>query len=244
MKRTLLLIAIAATIIVACTKNTTNTTNYIIEPQPAFTVSGVHDVSLTNGGYGIELPITVQYSDSAQQVVSLSMSALPAGITMDTTWVISGIPTYSTTVTLLDTTELGATPGTYPMTLTATGAISGKRTFPFNIHVIAEPACVANLTGKYANCYSGCSPTGSYSDSVYADPTIPNRLWFTNVSDKGSKIYGKYNCNSQQISVPAQSIGGVIYSGSGNGFFTPTSRHISLNLMSTSSGSCTVTMNQ
>lgn len=197
---------------------------------------------MVNGNlYGGSLPITVQYSDSAQEVVTLSLSALPANITMDTTWITSGIPTFNTTITLLDTTLDGATPGTYPMTLTAVGATTGKRTYPFKIKIIAEPSCSANITGKYLNCYSYCT-TVNYTDSVYADPVTPNKIWFTNVSNTGSKIYAKYNCSTQQLSVPAQLIGGTTYSGTGSAYYSLTTHHISLNLIS-STNSCSVNMN-
>src|ERR1700733_9346627 len=141
MKKSTLLTAIAVVAIVSCNKTTNNTTVY--EPMPAFTVNGVHDLVFTNGAFtydnGFEL--AVQYSDSAQEVVTLSLSSLPAGITMDTTWITSGIPTYNTELMLFDTTATGAAPGIYPMTLTATGTATGKKTYAFNIKVNAQAPC-------------------------------------------------------------------------------------------------------
>ena len=246
MKKACLLIVFAVVTLCSCTKNNNTTTNNIIEPLPAFTVSGVHDLTFTNGNTNYNsLGISVQYSDSAQQVVALSLSALPQGITLDSTWITSGIPSFSTTLLFYDSTLAGATPGTYPMTLTVTSATSGKKTYPFNLKVNAEPSCVSILVGTYASCNSSCMISGGYyKDSVTADPTIVNKIWFYNVNGTGLKLYGIYNCNTEQIRVPSQTIGSVTYSGSGTGYYTGTTHFISLDISSNSGSSfCSVSMN-
>lgn len=240
MKKSLLLCGIAAITLASCTKNTTN--NTIIAPLPAYTVNGIHDITLVNGSsYGSSMPITVQYSDSAQQVVSLALSPLPTGITMDSTWITSGIPTFTTTLNVLDTTLDGATPGTYPMTLTVTGANAVKRTYPFNIRVVAETPCSEYIVGHYTYCNSGCSMM-SYTDSVYADPSVPNRIWITNAGNLGVKLYAKYNCNSQTVTVPTQTVNGVSYRGTGSAYYTLTSHHMTINL-TYNNNTCSVNMN-
>ena len=241
MKKTCLLIALAVVAIVSCNKTTNNTT--VIAPLPAFTVNGIHDISLQNGGsyYGVSLPITVQYSDSAQEVVTLSLSALPPGIAIDTTWVTSGIPTFNTTLTFIDSTAAGATPGNYPMTLTATGSSTKTKTYSFNLKVIAQPSCADSYTGTYTHCTSYCYSGSYYADNITADATIPNKIWLNNVNNAGTKIYAMVNCNSSSISIPNQVSGGVIYYGSGVAY---TSHQLSFNLYNSNTGNyCSISMN-
>jgi hypothetical protein len=250
MKKTLLLFAFAVVAFASCTKTTNNTTNKTIidtmvtgPSLPAFTVGGIHDITFVNGSVmETMIGITVQYADSAQETVTLSLSALPQGITKDTTnWITSGIPTYTTELLLLDTTQAGAALGTFPMTLTATGSLTGAKTFPFNIKIVPQPPCSAFLLGKYLNCSSSCGLGGLYTDSVYADPNVVNKIWFTNLNGTGLKIYGMYSCNSEAITIPTQTVGGITYSGSGDGFLSP-SKTIFLNLFN-GSISCSINMN-
>jgi len=239
MKKTCILISLAALTLVGCTKN--NTTNNITTPLPAFTVNGIHDVSLENGGSGfVDLPITVTYGDSAQEPVTLAISALPAGINIDTTWITSGTPSFSTDLLIYDTTAAGATIGTYPMTLTATGTKSGVKTYNFNIKVHPQPSCITFLVGVYNNC-SGCLGI-LYKDSIYADPTVVNKMWFTNFNNSGNKVYGTYDCNTERITVPSQTVGGVTYSGTGSGFGSSFSHSIDIET-TTATGLCEISMN-
>jgi hypothetical protein len=246
MKKTIIFIAIAASATLSsCNKTTNNTTGPV---SPAFTLQGIHDVSFVNGSTSYyayyQLPVTVAYSDSSQETVTLSLSALPAGITMDTTFIASGIPTYSTTLTFYDTTQAGAIAGTYPITLTATGSVTGKKTFRFNIKVVAQPSCTTGLVGKFFDCYSSCSSTGAnYADSVYADPAIVNKIWFTNLFGTGVKLYATYNCNTEEVVIPSQTVGGVNYSGSGSAYYSGT-RSFNMEIYnSTTSMECEVEMN-
>src|SRR5580698_5598177 len=97
--------------IAACTKDQNATNNYKITTppnQPAFEVNGIKDIGFTNWfGVSVTMNISVIYLDSAQQNVALTLSALPAGITMDTAWNNNGFPNFNTTLTLYDTTFQG-----------------------------------------------------------------------------------------------------------------------------------------
>jgi hypothetical protein len=240
MKKTCLLFSLAATMLAGCTKNTT--TNNITTPLPAFTVDGIHDVSMTNSSVAeADLELTIQYSDSSQEAVSLSLSSLPAGITIDPAWITNGIPTYSTELYFYDTTTNGATPGTYPMTLTATGATTGAKTYLFNIKIFAAIPCTTYVVGKYNDCNNDCGGT-LYSDSVYADPTVVNKIWFTNFDNTGNKVYGLYSCSTENIVIPSQTVGGVTYSGNGDGFGSSTSHTITIEV-SNGTTSCELNMN-
>ena len=239
MKKTCLLFSFAALMLAGCTKN--NTTNNITTPLPAFTVNGIHDISLVNGSSGFfDLPISIQNSDSSQETVSLFLSSLPTGINVDTTWITNGIPSFSTDLDLYDTTSNGATVGTYPMTLTATGTKSGAKTYTFNIKVHAKPSCTTFLVGVYNNC-TGCIGT-LYRDSVYADPVVVNKIWFTNFNNSGNRVYGIYNCTTEGITVPSQTVSGITYSGSGDGFGNSFSHTISVEI-NVGTSSCSLNMN-
>jgi hypothetical protein len=217
MKKLFLLFAIAAVGLWACKKG--DTVNVYTGSMPAFIVTGITDVNLQNSGT-IEafLELSVQYEDSTQQQVTLSLSALPAGIALDSTWQKSGYPTFSTSLVFYDTTSAGATPGTYPMTLTATTASGAKKTYTFNIKVKAQTPCTTFFLGKYTNCQDLCVSSSNYTDSIYNDPTVVNKVWFSNFANSGHAVYGIYNCNSEVLTIPSQVVNGVTYSGSGDVF--------------------------
>ena len=237
MKKFCFILSFAALALAACTKKTTNTT-IMLEPKPAYIVSGVHDVSVTNGNIysNVTMQISVLYNDSDQYAVNLSLSALPTGIAMDTTWSTNGIPSYSTLLTLYDTTAVGATPGNYPMTLTAT-SIYGKKTYPFNLRVNTQPSCTSIILGTYSYCY-GCT-SNYYTDIVTADVSVPNKIWFSNFNNSGQKVYGMVSCSSLSITIPNQTIGGISYHGSG---YIYSAHYISGNFYS-GTNYCSVTMN-
>ncbi len=235
MKKIIILISACAIAFAACKKSYT-------PAKPDYVIDGIHDISLVNNGSSyISVPFTVTYveeSNAAQELVTLSLSGLPAGITIDPNWIKTGYPTFSTAFSLYDTTAAGAVSGTYPLTLTATGASTGKRTFTINLNLTDPPACTAGLVGKYNNCYNSCSGT-YYKDSVYADPAVHNKLWFTNLNNTGATVYGTLNCSTMYITIPSQTVGGVTYhSNSMNAY----SHYISGYIYAGTS-SCSMTMN-
>jgi hypothetical protein len=196
-----------------CTKTQNNTNNFQTTTppaQPAFEVSGVKDIIFTNWfGVSVTLDLSVIYLDSAQENVSLSLSSLPAGITMDTGWNNNGIPSYTTSLPLFDTSFKGAAPGNYPVTLIATTPSGKQKSYPFTIKV--QPVTWGFL-GKYNNCFTYCPFDTAYADSVYVDPVIANKIWFANFSNSGNKIYGIISLPAT-ITIPNQTFGGFTYHG-------------------------------
>jgi hypothetical protein len=189
------------------------------QAKPDYVVLGVHTTTLVNTGgmigtgNTISLALNVNYvaqSNAAQELVTLSVSGLPAGITMDTTWITTGYPSFATTLTLYDTTAAGASIGSYIVTLTVTGASTGKKTFPFTLKISNAPPCTSTIVGKYYNCYTICTGI-PFTDSVYNDPTTPNKVWFANFNNTGSAVYGTLNCSTMQLTIPSQTIGGITY---------------------------------
>jgi hypothetical protein len=236
MKKLFVFISLAALGLAACKKGTT--VNVYTGSMPSFIVSGVQNMTFTNGAYYSTqtMSLTVQYEDSTQQMVTLALSALPAGIAIDTQWQTSGYPTFSTGIEFYDTTTAGATPGTYPMTLTATTASGQKKTFSFTIKVNPEPPCTSIFTGKYVNCYNTCVGTGSYTDSIYADPNVVNKVWFTNFANSGHAVYGQYSCSTEELTIPLQTVGSITYSGSA---FIST-HSFSISVVKNGTTSCTI----
>lgn len=216
MKKYLLLAAIGLGLLTAsCTKKTDN---YYANPTPAFVVSGIQDFKLQANAIPMaQLNLTVQYMDSVQGRVSLAISGLPAGITMDTSATLSGIPTFYTTLTFFDTASTPAAPGTYPITLTAYSSTSAQKTFTFNITVLPEPNYAANIAGKYTNCATSCS-NGTYTDSVYADASVTNKIYFHNFMNTGQTVYATVSSANPQyqyyvVTIPQQTVNGYTFTG-------------------------------
>jgi|GEM_PF-976336 len=208
-------------ILAGCTKPTVNNTiNVSTAELPSFTVSGLTNLTVTNGGgtYDyVSCQLTVNYNDSAQQMVTLSLSGLPAGITLDSAdFTATAYPNFSTAILLYDSTLAGATPGIYDLTLTATGSLGEVRSYPFKLTVKAPPPCTSTVVGKYISCYCSCNSTGNYTDSVYADPNTLNKIWFKNFANTGQLVYGILLCSASQVQIPAQTVGSYTFSGTGS----------------------------
>ena len=209
MKKTLLLLVITASF-ACCRKRDEVVNNYttVGSAQPAFAINGINDVSFINDeNYGEQLSLTVQYLDSAQENVTLGVTGLPAGIVYDTTWINSGIPTFSTILSFFDTGACAA-PGIYPVRLTATTTSGKTRSYPFNIKVQGMPT---EFLGKYNTCSYYCSSASGYSDSIFADATVRNKVWFSNFGNTGNQIYALIT-PAQTMTIPSQTVGGVTYS--------------------------------
>jgi hypothetical protein len=234
MKKVLFIPVCIILFLVACSKHGAN--NETINNQvPAFTVNGITNATFTGTVTSVGLPLTVVYNDSAQEMVSLCLSTLPDGITIDSSWATAGYPTFSTTLTFYDTTSFGATPGTYNMVLSATGTKTGTKTFPFSLTVKTQPSCATTVTGSYLNC-SSCSSAENFTDSVYADTGVTNKIWFINFDNLGVPVYGILNCKTDSIAIPTQTSGN--YTFSGMGFFA--SQYIYIGQLLVNTDSCTV----
>ena len=234
MRTKLLLFAFAAILVSSCTKVDNHTTGPLVLPQPPFIINGITDMTVINNyGVSASLYLTVQYEDSAQQNVTLSLSGIPSGIMIDTTWQKTGYPTFTTLFTLYDTTSAGAAPGSYPLTLTATMASGEAKTYNFKLKVLPRPT---SYLGKYNNCNLFCGGTSNYADSVYADPSVANKIWFTNFANSGYSVYGILSNSGGNLTIPLQTFGATSFIGTGDAYL-PHQINISL------SSSCAINMN-
>jgi hypothetical protein len=224
-----LLIFISAVVLLqgpGCTKNTTTNNNINKDTLSAYTVHGIRDMKLSTDTATASSNIVVHYSDSAQQLVHLSVTGLPAGITIGNNFVTEGYPTFSTTLTLLDTNYLQpAIEGDYPILFNCTSATGQIKSYPFTLH-ITHPGdtCLSTYTGIFPSCNNG---TNTFADTVTNDATIPNKIWFSNFNGEGIRVAAMVsNC---QVLIPAQISAGKLISGGGK---TMTGSRLKLNIKS------------
>jgi hypothetical protein len=151
--RSILTFLAAGILIVSCKKDdktvagatTNNNTTVISTNVPAYTVDGVHDIQLSRvrfgWGLGTSFPITVQFHDSAQQRIKISVTNVPSGMQFSTAnsstetgpwW---GYPTFSLPLVGWCTSDI--TPlGKYNVILTSEDTSGRKKSFPFTVEVV------------------------------------------------------------------------------------------------------------
>jgi hypothetical protein len=224
----LILLCLLALLSASCKKTKESTIiNNIGTGKPTFAVYGVSDMLLINNSLynsTITRQLTVQYLDSAQQSVTLSLSPLPAGVILDSTnWTASGIPTFDTYFILHDTTAAGAVPGAYPMVITATPSSGQARQYGFILRIQGH---ATDFLRKFESCAATCLVGQQYSDSVFADPVIRNKIWFGNFRNSGFQVYALLT-GSGYLNFPAQAFGSdSLNSGNGSLGSTPISVNI------------------
>ena len=151
MNKLCLLFVASVIMVLSCKKGsnlTTNITNNTLVPTSvaAFSVDGIQDVTINNN-YQVSMPITIEYHDSAQQTVTISISGTPSFIFCGTSSITAlgniisrgpwrGVPTFTIPFEIYSIATFSGpyyAPGTYPITVTCAGTLSGTKTFTFNI---------------------------------------------------------------------------------------------------------------
>ena len=134
-------------LIVSCTKSTTNTTSL---PVVAYSVTGIMDQQMTvdnTENYPVSMPITINYDDSTEQKVTVSVSGVPSNLFCGTfygagnlfpgvmlysgPW--SGVPSYTIPLVMFCASSTYTT-GTYPITVTCTNASGVSKAFTFSLN--------------------------------------------------------------------------------------------------------------
>lgn len=215
---------LAVILLFGCKKSLT-TNNYISrDTLSAYTFEGIGDITLSTDIQFVTRDLTIKYTDSAQQLVHLSFAGLPAGITIGNEFNSVGYPTFTTRLKLYDTALLQpAEVGDYPVTFNIRSSSGQLKSYPFTLHVLQpSDSCLTDYIKIYPTCDNGVS---SWADTVTADGTIPNKIWFSNFNGEGLRVAGMVrNC---QVSIPAQIVGGKLISGGGN---ATTDAHLLLNV--------------
>ncbi|MES2703840.1 MAG: hypothetical protein V4649_14465 [Bacteroidota bacterium] len=142
--------AIALFTLAGCTKGTdttTNNTTILPSTVAAYTVDGIHDVTMNIDNYPsypASMPVTVTYHDSVQKAVTIAISGVPSFVflgertgsfsTIEKTGPWTGFPTFTIGLIAYNKNISSAPymPGTYPITLTAT-CDGVTKTFSFKL---------------------------------------------------------------------------------------------------------------
>ena len=209
MKRISLLFSLTFFTLLSCTKSD-NSSDHL--PR-TYRIDGINDIVFDPNLYitADTLSLTINYVGPVQEKVTLGFSDLPAGITVDTTHITAGIPTfYSRVVFSNDGT---AKPGIYEAKLNCNGTQTGAKYYTFNIRIVSVPSCAAVITGSWPNCYGFCGAL-PYVDSISAG-TIPNRIVFSNFNGKGISLYADIDCKNAILNIPSQTVSGHTYYGTG-----------------------------
>jgi hypothetical protein len=152
-----------------------------------------------------------QYVHSEQEVVTLALEDVPAGL-----WHRfspgSGEPSFSCKLFMADS---GVAPGSYQMTLVATGERSGRQAFPFKLVVLAPKECSNLATGKHLNTYNACASADPYFQDISAVPGQVSKVLFSNFNNNGAAVYGFVHCDWQAVIIPLQTVNGINYEGDG-----------------------------
>jgi len=191
-------------LLIGCEKTAT-TNNYIDNDHlQAFSLEGLHDFVLSTEVPIVNQYLTLRHTDSSQQRVHVYVSGLPDGITVDTTMLIDGYPTYTFTLSLNNRIDkIPAVIGVYEACLNVVGDVSGLKKFPFLINVTSPSSCTNDYTGLYYSCSADCNP-GNFADTITADSLVPNKIWLSNFNNQGRSVYAFIQCADKLFTIPAQ----------------------------------------
>ena len=150
--------------------------------------------------------------------ISLYFSDLPVGVSIDSNYVKSGTPDFSSFISFITDSTL-TTAGIYTISLHCIGSVSGEKKFPFNVTIPGKTRTIfTNFLGVYSNCHAtsyNFNSKLSYQDSIIVDTTAPaTRVIFENflnVSNVFANIY-----NNDSLDIPLQLYNGNNYSGTGH----------------------------
>jgi hypothetical protein len=232
MNRKLLFLALLVIGFASCKKDDDN------EPsKPSYRIDGIVDRSMQKTVFGTPptttLNLNVMYEHSDQERVTLSIENVPEGLKSKFS-TKSGIPGFNTSLLLIDS---GVVAGEYTLKLIATGSNTGRRSYDFNLTVLAPPDCSSDLTGTGYATQTSCNPTGSFTQNITSVPGQVGRVLFSNFDNTGAQVYANVICNSGQVSIPSQTVNGVVYQGSGYYNVSGGTRYINVSYGRTVSGS-------
>lgn len=207
MRKVSFIIALLAVIIGGCTKNYYRDSE---STNPTYRVDGIQDFWLSEDNPQNAININVVYMNKEQENVTVSVEGLPQGLYAQV-FNGSGIPTFNTQISFYDSS---AAPGTYKVQLVTTGSVTGRKAFTINVTIKPIVDCKNSLTGVYTG-QSFCAASGMFMANVTPSPTVARRILIDNFENSGFQVYVNLVCTQNAINMPAQTINGVVYSGSG-----------------------------
>ncbi len=177
----------------------------------SYTVNGVQDFTMGHDST-IYVPLSMILTSGAQEAVTLTLSGLPTGVTA-TPSTLTGIPSFTGTFKL----DAAAAPqGSYPITITASSASTGSKTYNFNLNLTIPSDCGAYIAGAYTATSS--QHTGTYATTITRSGT--NSIVITNFNglNTTSTTTATVSCNTNTLTIPIQYYASIgIY---GDGTFT------------------------
>jgi hypothetical protein len=110
-----------------------------------------------------------------------------------------------------------ATNGLYPVKLGAKTDTGKLYEYTFNLTVKGDTSCSGYLTSGAYSAFSSCNTTQPtyYQATMTKNGRGGDTLFVNNFENNNTALLCKTNCQSGNISVPVQTIGGSEYSGYG-----------------------------
>jgi hypothetical protein len=236
MKRSLLFLALLVIGFASCKKDD----NDAAPTKTPYYVSGVQDVTIQkvpSGNPYTYLNLSLVYDHNEQERVALSLEGVPDGLKYKFT-IKSGIPTFNSSLQLVDS---GVVAGDYALTLVATGATSGRKTYQFNVTVLAAPDCSGEVAGTGYLSQGYCSGPNTFSQDITSVSGTPGRVLFSNFDNTGAQVYGVVTCFTNQIVIPTQTVGGAVYQG--NAYYNTSGSTTNININYSRNGtSCSLNL--
>lgn len=136
------------TFFTACDKGKTTATT----PTYGYTINGLQDITIQQYvDTSISLPLAASYLSGSQENITLSISNLPAGLSVSP-GSITGTPSFNPVFTI---SGAARQTGTFQVTLTVSAPSSGTQTFTFRITVAANAGgCTSKMGGIYQTHYT------------------------------------------------------------------------------------------
>lgn len=213
MKKTALAVLAICSLAFSCKKKDASTSTSPAYDSLKYIVNNIKDITVQQYQDSIiYLPIELEYKSGIQESLNVTMTGLPTGGSLTPT-TISGIPTFSSNFML---NYFFTTSGTYPITVTASSAKSGAKSFNFNLNVMPR-TCAYGLVGNYDGTCNFTSDT----------TTTATRTAVKGADDSHVTLYtyfGTFNaavdCSNMTFSIPETTPSGSSTTYRATGSFT------------------------
>lgn len=208
----------------SCIKKDSDNDVYV-EP---YVVTGIRDFEMKRSlaGYAsYQLPLAVDYNNSKQEKVSLTVEGVPSGIYYTLT-PTTGYPPFDAMLYFFDS---AAAPGDYVIKLKAKSASTEEKVFEMNMKIQPPMTCVDAIVGTYYANSNGCLPFfGTSQQLVQRKDATGNRIIFKNFFSSGSDIEATMVCNNATVLLDKTTITyqGTSYEISGSGNYTTNGTYI------------------
>ena len=217
----------------SCRKEITITT----EPyKPAYRISGLANIVYQLNPFVVrpfnfyEKDLNIFYERGPQKLVSLEITGAPTGMVASLSSV-SGYPSYDTKFMLRDT---GLVAGTYALNATLKAANETDQEFPFTVTVTGDASCLNFYTQKNYSASRSCDSAGTYNIRIVRAGTGEDTVFIQNFQNTGTNLKAVISCLPAHNFIPAQNIGGTVYSGTGevylDSYYYPGAPYINLYL--------------